>query len=92
MRETRTIKHEQGKINMHGPEIEIFQSSQLDTDMIRLVFGVKKLMKGEDERWVETTIRVECSNIGINEERTLNFGILNFKSNFFPTFYDPEYY
>lgn len=40
------IKHEQGKINMHGPEIEIFQSSQLDTDMIRLVFGVKKLMKG----------------------------------------------
>lgn len=76
---------------MHGPEIEIFQSSQLDTDMIRLVFGVKKLMKGEDERWVETTIRVECSNIGINEEQTLNFGILNFKSNFFPTFYDPEY-
>lgn len=76
---------------MHGPEIEIFQSSQLDTDMIRLVFGVKKLMKGEDERWVETTIRVECSNIGINEEWTLNFGTLNFKSNFFPTFYDPEY-
>lgn len=42
------IKHEQEKINMHGPEIEIFQSSQLDTDMIRLVFGVKKLMKGSE--------------------------------------------
>lgn len=41
-RETR-IK--QGKINMYGPEIEVFQFS-FDADVIRLVFGVKKLMKG----------------------------------------------
>lgn len=30
---------------MYGPEIEVFQFS-FDADVIRLVFGVKKLMKG----------------------------------------------